>query len=92
MVWGISKWYVILTCLYELCKIAFTLSKHFNSGADIRHARERLGLTLEDAAHYLDIAVVTLSRWEREVIQPSLIVLRGIEALFDEYDPNERRK
>jgi len=66
--------------------------KRLKSGADIRKAREHLGLTLEDAAHYLDIAVVTLSRWEREVVQPSLIVLRGIETLFDEYQLNERRK
>ena len=65
---------------------------HFKTGADIRRAREKLGLTLEEAAHYLDVAVITLSRWEREVIAPSLIVLRGIEVLFGDYQPNERRK
>jgi transcriptional regulator with XRE-family HTH domain len=67
------------------------MRKHLRSGADIRRLREQLGLTLEEAAHYLDVAVVTLSRWEREIIHPSLIVLRGIEALFDEYEPEERR-
>jgi transcriptional regulator with XRE-family HTH domain len=69
-----------------------SMNKRLKSGADIRRARERLGLTLEDAAHYLDVAVVTLSRWERDVIQPSLIVLRGIEALFAEYKSNERTR
>lgn len=68
------------------------MKQRLKSGADIRQARERLGLTMEETAEYLEVSLITLSRWERQLIAPSKIVLRGIEALFNEYEPNERRR
>jgi DNA-binding transcriptional regulator YiaG len=68
------------------------MKQHLKSGADIRRAREKLALTMEDAAEYLAVSLITLSRWERQLIAPSRVVLRGIEALFDEYKSKERKQ
>jgi DNA-binding transcriptional regulator YiaG len=59
--------------------------KRLRSGADIRAARKTLGLNLEDTAHLLGVAVASLSRWERDLVQPSSLTLRGIEGMFDDY-------
>jgi transcriptional regulator with XRE-family HTH domain len=67
------------------------MKRHLNSGKDIRRAREKLGITMQEAADYLDVGIITLSRWERQLIDPSKVVLRGIEALFDEYKSEHRR-
>jgi transcriptional regulator with XRE-family HTH domain len=68
------------------------MKQHLKSGADIRRAREKLGITMQEAADYLDVGIITLSRWERQLIAPSKVVLRGIEALFDEYKSTERKR
>jgi transcriptional regulator with XRE-family HTH domain len=68
------------------------MQQHLKTGADIRRARERLGLTMEEAAEYLGVSLITLSRWERQLIAPSKVVLRGIEALFAEYKSKERTR
>ena len=68
------------------------MKQHLKSGADIRRAREKLGITMQEAADYLDVGIITLSRWERQLIAPSKVVLRGIEALFDEYKSKERKQ
>jgi DNA-binding transcriptional regulator YiaG len=67
------------------------MKQHLKSGADIRRAREKLGMTMVQASEYLDVSIITLSRWERQLIAPSKVVLRGIEALFDEYKSEQRR-
>jgi transcriptional regulator with XRE-family HTH domain len=46
---------------------------------------------MEAAAQYLGVSLITLSRWERGLIEPSKVVLRGIEALFEEYNSKKRR-
>jgi DNA-binding transcriptional regulator YiaG len=66
------------------------MKRHMTSGADIRKAREKLSLTMEEAAEYLSVSLITLSRWERQLIAPSKVVLRGIETLFEEYKSKER--
>ena len=68
------------------------MKRHMTSGADIRREREKLGLTMEEAAEYLSVSLITLSRWERQLIAPSKVVLRGIEALFEEYKSKERTR
>ena len=68
------------------------MKRHLTSGADIRKGREKLGLTMEEAAEYLAVSLITLSRWERQLIAPSKVVLRGIEALFEEYKSQERTR
>jgi DNA-binding transcriptional regulator YiaG len=68
------------------------MKSHLTNGADIRTAREKLGLTMEVAAEYLGVSLITLSRWERQLIVPTKVVLRGIEALFAEYKSNERTR
>jgi transcriptional regulator with XRE-family HTH domain len=68
------------------------MKQHLKSGADIRRAREKLGMTMVQACEYLDVSIITLSRWERQLIAPSKVVLRGIEALFDEYKSKERKR
>jgi transcriptional regulator with XRE-family HTH domain len=68
------------------------MKPHLKTGADIRRARERLGLTMVDAAEHLGVSLITLSRWERELIAPSKVVLRGIEALFEEHKSKERTR
>lgn len=55
------------------------------SAEEIRAAREQLGLSQEKAARVLDVALATYSRWERGVVAPSTLVLRGVEAIFEEY-------
>ena len=62
------------------------------TGADVRDARRRLGLTLEQTALLLDVAVITLSRWERGVVEPSLLVLRGIEGMFSDYRKSTKKR
>jgi transcriptional regulator with XRE-family HTH domain len=66
------------------------MKQHLKNGVGIRRARELLGLTMEEAAEYLEVSLITLSRWERQLIAPSKVVLRGIEALFVEYEPNKK--
>jgi DNA-binding transcriptional regulator YiaG len=66
------------------------MKQHLKNGADIRRAREQLSLTMEEAAAYLSVSLITLSRWERQLIAPSKVVLRGIETLFAEYKSKER--
>jgi DNA-binding transcriptional regulator YiaG len=68
------------------------MKQHLQTGADVRRAREKLNLTMDEAAEYLGVSLITLSRWERQLIAPSKVVLRGIEALFEEYKSKERTR
>lgn len=56
--------------------------RRIKSGKDIRQEREKLGLSQERLAQILQVSVFTLSRWERGVIEPSALVLRGIEGFM----------
>ena len=63
------------------------------SAEDIRKERQKLGLTLEETAHLLGVAVASLYRWEKGVVEPSRLTLRGIEGMFEDYlREKERRK
>lgn len=62
------------------------------SAQEIRPAREQLGLSQEKAAYLLDVALATYSRWERGIVNPSKLVLRGIEGFFEDYRKSQRRK
>jgi predicted transcriptional regulator len=62
------------------------------SADDIRKERQKLGLTLEETAHLLGVAVASLSRWERGVVEPSRLVLRGIQGMFEDYRKAKERR
>ncbi len=62
------------------------------SADDIRPAREQLGLTQEQATRVLDVALATYSRWERGIVKPSKVTLRGIQGLFEDYRKSQLRK
>jgi DNA-binding transcriptional regulator YiaG len=67
------------------------LAVKLKSAEDIRKERQKLGLTLEETAHLLGVAVASLSRWERRVVEPSKLVLRGIQGFFEDYGKKRRR-
>ncbi len=50
---------------------------------DIKALRLRLGLTQEDVARQLGLALSTVSKWEQGVTSPSRLALEKIEMIFD---------
>ncbi len=88
---GVRHIYVILTYINQRVEW-MPMRRRIQAGSDIRTARQRLGLSIEKAARVLDVGWSTLSRWERGVIEPSPLVLRGIEATFDDYQKSRTRK
>lgn len=56
--------------------------RRIRSGADIRRERERLSLSREKLASLVDVSTATLRRWEIGTVEPSALVLRGIERAF----------
>lgn len=66
--------------------------RKIKSGKDIRHEREKLRLSQEKLAQILQVSVFTLSRWERGVIEPSALVLRGIKGFMTDYKKKGGRK
>lgn len=53
--------------------------RKLRSGADIRNERERLRLSREKLASLVGVSTATLRRWEVGTVEPSALVLRGIE-------------
>ncbi len=49
---------------------------------DIKALRLRLGLTQEDVARQLGLALSTVSKWEQGVTSPSRLALEKIEMIF----------
>ena len=66
--------------------------RRIRKGQDIRDERKRLGLTLEKTAVQMEVAVATLSRWEREVVPLNLLARLGIEAFFHQHRQSLKRK
>lgn len=66
-------------------------SIRLESAEEIRSTREGLGLSQEASARLMDVALITFSRWERGVVEPSTIVLRGISAFFEDYRQSQTR-
>ncbi len=62
------------------------MPRKFKSGEEIRQEREKLGLSQEKMAHMIQVSVFTLSRWERGVIKPTALVLRGIQGFLADYN------
>ena len=52
---------------------------------DIRDRRERAGLSQEGLARLADVSVATVSRWERGVVEPGRLALRGIQGILEDY-------
>ena len=50
---------------------------------DVKALRLRLGLTQEDVARQLGLALSTVSKWEQGVTNPSRLALEKIEMIFD---------
>ena len=46
---------------------------------------------MEQTAHLLGVAVASLSRWERGLVDPSPLTLRGIEGMFDDYRKSKKK-
>ena len=59
---------------------------------DIRNWRGRIGLSQEALARLAGVSVFTLSRWERRVGEPSLLSLRGLQGIFEDYTRSEEEK
>jgi DNA-binding transcriptional regulator YiaG len=49
---------------------------------DIKALRLRLGLTQEDVARQMGLALSTVSKWEQGVTSPSRLALGKIEMIF----------
>ena len=49
---------------------------------DVKALRHRLGLTQEDVARHLGLALSTVSKWEQGVTTPSRLALEKIEMIF----------
>jgi DNA-binding transcriptional regulator YiaG len=49
---------------------------------DIKALRLRLGLTQEDVARQLGLALSTVCKWEQGVTSPSRLALEKIEMIF----------
>ena len=49
---------------------------------DIKALRLRLGLTQEDVARQLGLALSTVSKWEQGVTSPSRLALEKFEMIF----------
>ena len=49
---------------------------------DIKTLRLRLGLTQEDVARQLGLALSTVCKWEQGVTSPSRLALEKIEMIF----------
>ena len=54
------------------------------SGAELRRAREKLGISQEALARLLKVSWITVNRWERGKPEPSYLVLKGIELVLKE--------
>ena len=54
---------------------------------NIKEIRLRLGLTQEQFAHLLGVTMITVSRWEREVSNPSPLARGKIEELLKKNSP-----
>ena len=65
--------------------------RRLRSGEDIRRERERLGLTIEKAAYLMGVAVATLSRWERGIVSPASLTLRGVEGFLSDYRKSKKK-
>jgi len=57
---------------------------------DIKALRLRLGLTQEDVARQLGLALSTVSKWEQGVTSPSRLALEKIEMIFGKGRKKER--
>lgn len=68
------------------------MPRGIKSGKDIRRERVKLPLSQERLAQILQVSVFTISRWERGVIEPSALVLRGIEGFMADYKKKGGKK
>lgn len=68
------------------------MPKKLKNGDDIRTERKRLGLSMEKLARLADVGLVSVSRWERGIVQPSKLVLRGLQGFLEDYRKERRRK
>ena len=59
---------------------------------DLREWRGRVGLSQEALARLAGVSVFTLSRWERRVGEPSLLSLRGLQGIFEDYTRSEEEE
>lgn len=50
----------------------------------IKDLREKLGITQEEFAYRLGVAVSTVARWEGGKFNPSKMARKGIERVFSE--------
>ena len=57
---------------------------------DVKALRLRLGLTQEDVARKLGLALSTVSKWEQGVTSPSRLALEKIEMIFGKGRKKER--
>ena len=54
------------------------------SGMKVKEIRGKMGLTQQELAHRLGVAVSTVARWETEVSSPSRMALTLLNALLEE--------
>ena len=59
---------------------------------DLREWRGRVGLSQEALARLAGVSVFTLSRWERRVGEPSLLSLRGLQGILEDYTRSEEEE
>lgn len=62
------------------------------SSEDVRREREKLGISQERLARILGVSVFTLSRWERGIIEPSAVTLRGIQGFLEDFKKKGGKK
>lgn len=70
------------------------MTKHSSIGAVLRQARKAVGMSQDAAAREIGVASITISRWERNVSQPSgpnLVRARQVYGLTDD-DPGSMRE
>lgn len=62
-----------------------SVKDEIGSARDIKEWRKAARLSQEELARMARVSVFSLSRWERGAVEPSRLVLRGLQGILEDY-------